>query len=165
MIGEETDESESSIYTSGRINRIVDKNKKLTTTVRMNGIEKEFIIDTGSPISIMPADKEIMKETEIQKIKQRYQGVNKNEVKFRGEVPVEQKKNKKQKLQLLITERNDITPPLGIDWLKKFKLTIRNIRTDRNSQSEKRRVISNFQDLFKNTAEINIQLKPGHYPV
>ena len=32
----------------------------------------------------MPADENIMKQTEIQKIKHRYQDVNKNEVKFRG---------------------------------------------------------------------------------
>ena len=55
-IGKESDESESSIYRIGRINRIVDRNKYLTTTVKINATEKEFIIDTGSPISIMPAD-------------------------------------------------------------------------------------------------------------
>ena len=54
--------------------------------------------------------------------------------------------------------------------MKKFNLTIRNIRTDENNQSEKKRVIEKFPDLFKNNttikdAEINIQLKPGHYPV
>ena len=52
--------------------------------MKVNGIEKEFIVDTGSPISIMPADENIMKQTEIQKVKHRYQDVNRNEVKFRG---------------------------------------------------------------------------------
>ena len=73
-------------------------------------------------------------------------------------------------MQLLITERNDITPLLGMDWLKKFKLTIGNIRLDDNNQSEKRQIVEKFPDLFKNNttlkdAEINIQLKPGHYPI
>ena len=73
-------------------------------------------------------------------------------------------------MQLLITERNDITPLLGMDWLKKFKLTIGNIRFDDNNQSEKRQIVEKFPDLFKNNttikdAEINIQLKPGHYPI
>ena len=47
-------------------------------------------------------------------------------------------------MQLLITERNDITPLLGMDWLKKFKLPIGNIRLDNNNQSEEtdRREIS-----------------------
>ena len=73
-------------------------------------------------------------------------------------------------MQILITERNDITPLLRMDWMKKFELTIGNIRTEENNQSERKRVIEKFPDLFKNNTtikdtEINIQLKPGHYPV
>ena len=73
-------------------------------------------------------------------------------------------------MQLLITDRNDITPPLGMIWLKKLKLTIGNIRVDGNNKSEKRRVISKLPGLFKNNttikdAKVNIQLKTGHYPV
>ena len=44
-------------------NSILDKNNYLTTTVKINGTEKEFIIDTGSPLSKMPAD-----NTEIDRI-------------------------------------------------------------------------------------------------
>ena len=164
-IGEESDESETSIHRIERVNRIIDRNKYLTTVVKINGTEKEFVIDTGSPISIMPADNTILKESEIQKVRHRYQDVNKNEVKFRGKIPVEiEYENNKQKMQFLITERNDITPLLGMDWLKKFKLTIGNIQLDENNQSEKRRVIEKFPDLFRNNTtikdtEINIQLK------
>ena len=73
-------------------------------------------------------------------------------------------------MQLLITERNDITPLLGMEWLKNFRLTIGNIRLDDNSISENTQIVENFPDLFRNNttikdAEINIQLKPGHYPV
>ena len=69
-------------------------------------------------------------------------------------------------MQLLITERNNLTPLLGMDWLKKFKLTIGNVRMEENNQSEKRRSIAKFPDLFKNNttikdACINIQLKLG----
>ena len=78
-IGGESDESETSIYRIEEISRITDKNKYLTAKVKVNGIEKEFIVDTGSPISIMPADEQILKKTEMQKIKHRYQDVNKNE--------------------------------------------------------------------------------------
>ena len=149
----------------------MDKNKYLKTIVKFNEMEKEFIIDTGSSISTMPADNTIMKDTEIQKKKHRYQDVNKNEVKFRGKIAVDiEYENNKQKMQLLITERNDITPLLGMDWLKKFRLTMENIRLDENRQSEKRQIVEKFPDLFRNNttikdAEINIQLKPGHYPV
>ena len=119
----------------------------------------------------MPTDENILKKTEMQKIKHRYQDVNKNEVKLQGQIPTDiEYGNNKQKMQILFTERDDITPLLGMDWMKKINLTIRNIRTDENNQSEKKRVIEKFPDLFKNNTtiqntEINIQLKPGHYTV
>ena len=57
-----------------------------------------------------------------------------------------------------------------MDWLKKVRLTIGNIRLDENSQSEKRQIVEKFPYVIRNTttikdAEINIQLKPGQYPV
>ena len=119
----------------------------------------------------MSADENILKKTEMQKIKHRYQDVNKNEVKFRGQIPTDiEYENIKQKMQILFTERDDIMPLLGMNWMKKFNLTIRNIRTDENNQLEKKRAIEKFPDLFKNNTtvkdtEINIQLKPGQYPV
>ena len=119
----------------------------------------------------MPVDEKIMKQTEIQKVKQRYQDVNKTEVKLRGKIPANiEYENNKQKMQILIAERNDITTLLGMDWMKKFNLTIGNIRLEDNSQSKKRRVIEKYPDLFKNNTtikdtEINVQLKPGHFPV
>ena len=103
-IGGESDESETSIQRIERINRTTDKNKYLTAVVKTNGIEREFIVDTGSPISIMPVDEKTMKHTKIQKVKQRYQDVNKNEVKFRGKIPANiEYDNNKQKMQILIT--------------------------------------------------------------
>ena len=135
--------------------------------MKINGIEKEFIVHTGSPISIKPVDGNIMKRTEIQKLKHRYQDVNKNEVKFRGKIPADfEYATKKQKMQLLITERSDITPLLGMDWLKNFKITIGNIRLQDSNQSEKRQIFEKFPDLFKNNTtikdfKINIKTKTG----
>ena len=63
-------------------------------------------------------------------------------------------------MQILITERIDITLLLGMDCLKKFNLTIRNIRFDRNNQSEKKQVIEQFPDLFtKNTTQKDTEKK------
>ena len=109
VIGEESDESESGIYRIEKINRITDKNKYLTSG-KVNSNEKEFIINTRSPLSIMPADEYMWKRTELQKVKHRHQDVNKNEVKFRGKMPanIEYKSNK-QKMQILITKINDNT--------------------------------------------------------
>ena len=97
--------------------------------------------------------------------------MNKNEVKFRGKFPVNvEYENNKQKMETLITERTDMTPLLGMDWMKKFKLTIGNIQLADNNQSERKNVFNKFPDLFENNetkkdTEINIQLKPRHYPV
>ena len=74
----ESDQSETSIHRLERMNRIADRKKSLATIVIVNGIEKEFIVDTASPISIMPVGEYMMKRTEIQKVKHRYQDVNKN---------------------------------------------------------------------------------------
>ena len=60
-------ESEESIHHIKEIKKIEETNKHYTANVKINGIMKEFIIDTGSPISIMPPDKRILKLTEIQK--------------------------------------------------------------------------------------------------
>ena len=73
-------------------------------------------------------------------------------------------------MKILITEKTDITPLLGMDWMKKFKLTIGRIQLTETNQSEKEKVNNKFPDLFENNrtkkdTEINIQLKPGHYPV
>ena len=68
---ESTSDSEESIHHINEIKKINKMNKHFTTTVQTNGIKKEFIIDTGSPISIMPPDERIMKATEIQKITNR----------------------------------------------------------------------------------------------
>ena len=73
-------------------------------------------------------------------------------------------------MEILITERTAITPLLGMNWMKNFKLTIRRIQLAKNSQSEREKIFNKFLDLFENNetiknTEINIQLKPGHVPV
>ena len=115
----------------------------------------------------MPPVEKIRKSTGIQKITNRYQDVNKNEEK----IPVNLKyENNKRKMEILISERTHITPLLGMDWMKKFKLTIGRIQLNENNQSEREKVFNKSPELFENNgtmknAEINIQLKPGHYPV
>ena len=85
---ESMSESDESIYHIEEIKNIVEQQKPYTAKIKINGTPKEFIIDTGSPVTIMPLDEQIIKKTEIQKITNRYQDVNKNEVKFRGKIPV-----------------------------------------------------------------------------
>ena len=57
-----------------------------------------------------------------------------------------------------------------MDWIKLFKLTIGKIQLAESKQSEREKVSNRFPDLFENNerktdTEINIQLKPGHYPI
>ena len=77
-IGGESDESETSIRGTERINRITDRIKCLTVVIKINGIEKDFIVDTGSPISIMPVDvkkketnRDTKSETTVSRCKQK----------------------------------------------------------------------------------------------
>ena len=125
----------------------------MTTTLKINGTEKEYIIDTGSLISTVGyQDNERIRnskgETPIRRCKQ-------DRSQIWGEIPVNfEYENNKQKMQLLITERNDITPLLGMDWLNKIKVTIGKIRWDDNSQSQKGRIIEKFPDLFRNITTI-----------
>ena len=69
-----------------------------------------------------------------------------------------------------ITERTDITPLIGMDWMKRFKLTIGRVQLAKNNQSEEEKIINKFPDLIENNetikdTEIKIQLKPGRFPV
>ena len=73
--------------------------------------------------------------------------------------------NNKQKMEVLITGKTDITPLLGMDWMKKFRLTIGRIQLAENNESEREKVFNKFPDFFENNetmkdTEINIQLKP-----
>ena len=81
---ESMSESDESKYHIEEIKNIVEQQKHYTAKIKVNGTPKEFIIDTGSPVTIKPLDEQIMKTIEIQKITNRYKDVNNNEVKFRG---------------------------------------------------------------------------------
>ena len=71
-------ESDESIYHIEEIKNIVEQHKHYTAKVKINGTRREFIIDTGSLVTIMPLDERIMKKAEFQKISNRYQDVKKN---------------------------------------------------------------------------------------
>ena len=73
-------------------------------------------------------------------------------------------------MEILIIERTNITPLLGMDWMKKFKLTIGRLQLIENNQSEREKVFTKIPDLFENNetirdTEIKIQVKPGHQPI
>ena len=68
----------------------------------------------------------------------RYQDVTKNEKNFWGKIPVNMDyEYNKQKMEILITGRTDLTPLFAMDWMKKLKLTLRKIQLAKINQSEK----------------------------
>ena len=80
---ETSSESNESIHQIKEIKKIEEKNKHYTATVKINEIKKEFIIDTGSPITKMLQGEEILKSTGMQKFTNKQQDKSKNGVKFR----------------------------------------------------------------------------------
>ena len=111
-------------------------------------------MDTESPGSIIPVDEKTMKQTDIQKVKERFQDVNKNEVNIRGKLPANiEYENTTHKMQILITKRNDITPLFGMHWMKKINLSIENIPLEDNVQSERDEYSKSFQIYSRTTPQ------------
>ena len=123
---EDDEESEpEEIHQITQINKIIpDNNDHYGVEIKINGRKQKFIIDTGSPVTIMPNDTTLYKSEDIQPLKEIYQDVNKNEIKFLGKVWVNIEYNNTQmNLPLLITKTTDITPLLGVNWLKQLPIT------------------------------------------
>ena len=117
----------------------------------------EFIIDTGSPVTIISP---IINTAEIHKTTKSFVDANKNPIKFKGEAMVEVKTEKsKVTLPILVTENKNTQPLLGLDWLDKLEIglqgnkntnIIRHIETDERRQ----KIIDEYEDLFKNNHTI-----------
>ena len=133
------------------------------TILLVHGHSKEFIIDTGSPVTNLPS---IITPEEIKKTTKIFVDVNKNLIKFKGEAMVEAKTEKsKEILPILITENKSTQPLLGLDWLGKLKLGYVVEEDER-----RKKIISEHEDLFKNNhtikdLTIDIQLKKDVKPI
>ena len=94
-------------------------------------MKQKFIIDTSSPVTIIPNNTKLYKMENIKPIKERYQDVNKNEIKLLRKIWVDVEHDRtKIKPPLLITKRNDKTPLLRVNWLKQLPITINKILLD-----------------------------------
>ena len=74
-----------------------------------------------------------------------------------------------KKLPILITQRDDITPLLGVFWLKQLSSTINKIILDEHN-NQPNEIHTKFHKLFETNhtiknAEVKIQIKPGCYPI
>ena len=96
--------------------------------------------------------------------------MKKNEIKFFGKIWADiEYSGKITKLPTLITQRNDITPLLGVNWLKQLPITFNKILLDEPTNQSENSYIK-FNKLFEtnhtiNFIEVKIQIKPGCYPI
>ena len=77
-------------------------------------------------------------QEDFQPLRERYQDVNKNDIKFLGKIWANIEYNGEiTKLPILITQQNDITPLLGVNWLKQQPNTInKTLLDEKTSQTE-----------------------------
>ena len=133
---EEEESEPDEIRQITQINKILpDNNGHYGVEMKINWEKQNFIIDTGSPVTIMPYDQRIHDSKEIKPMKGIYQDVSKNEIKFKGKTSVTVEYNKTStKLPMLITKRDDIAPLLGVNWLKQLPKTKNKISLDRSTE-------------------------------
>ena len=128
------------------------------TILLVHGQPIEFIIDTGSPLTIIPP---IINPVEMKTTKP-FVDVYKNPIKFKGEAMVEVKTEKnKEILPILITENKNTPPLLGLDWLDKLEIGLQGSYVE---EERRKKSIDEHEDLFKNNhtikdLTIDIQLK------
>ena len=118
----------------------------------------------------MPNNPQLYNQRDIKPLKERYQDVNKNGIKFLGKIWADIEYNgKTTKLPILITKRNDITPLLGVNWLKQLPITINKIQLG-ESTNQSETIYANINKLFETNhtikiIEVKIQIKPRCYPI
>ena len=65
-----------------------------------------------------------------------------------------EKTKNEQKMEIVISKRTDITPLLGMDYMRLFKLTIARVQLVENNKSENEKVFRKFPDSFENNRTI-----------
>ena len=94
-----------------------------TVTVLVNNRPIKFIIDSGSPVTLIPKQK-FNGITTIYPLNEEYRDVNNNKINFEGKsmanVEID---GEKKKLELLITTKRT-NPLLGLDWMKHLRISV-----------------------------------------
>ena len=116
----------------------------------------EFITDTGSPVTIIPP---IINPKDIKTTSKCFVDVNKKPIKFKGEAMVEvETGSNKLTLSILITEKENTQPLLGLNWLDKLEIGLQgNCKTKilwNKAANEKSRILSmNSRTFLKRTTQ------------
>ena len=94
-----------------------------TTTVLVNNRPIQFLIDTGSPVTLIPQSN-FNKVTTLKPITVDYRDVNNNKKKFEGRTTANvELDGEKHQQELLVTIKNT-HPLLGLDWMGKLGITL-----------------------------------------
>ena len=101
-----------------------------TRTLLVNNRPIKFIVDTGSPVTLIPKLK-FNGITDIKPVSEDYRDVNHNKIKFEGKTLANIEIDGKSKLELLITTKQT-HPMLGLNWMKELGLTL---KTETSHQS------------------------------
>ena len=143
-IADEADSADEVEWTPDRIHSIQQKINSLgngskngppfyTKTLLVNNRPIKFIVDTGSPITLIPKSK-FNKITTMKPVTIDYRDVNDNKIKFEGKttanIPID---GKERQLELLVTTKQT-HPLLGLDWMGKLEITL---NTDNHIQTKK----------------------------
>ena len=139
-----------------------------TLTALVNNRPIKFIIDSGSPVTLIPKSL-FNRITPLKPLKTEYRDVNDNKIQFEGKTTATVEINgQRNNLEVLITTKKT-NPLLGLDWMKKLGITLDTGRTgpqinhvteDPDNISLKRK----FKKLFHENhtvegLEVKIQLK------
>ena len=94
-----------------------------TITALVNNRPIKFIIDSGSPVTLIPKS-QFNKLTSLHPLETEYRDVNDNRIRFEGKTTAKVEINGTRKeLELLVTTKKT-NPLLGLDWMKKLGITL-----------------------------------------
>ena len=153
------------IHSTRQVNK--DGPDFVTLTALVNNRPIKFIIDSGSPVTLIP--KSLFNGiTPLKPLKTEYWDVNDNKIRFEGKTTATVEINGQRNLGILITTKKT-NPLLGLDWMKKLGITLDTGRTGPqiNHVTEDPDITSlkrNFKKLFHENhtvggLEVKIQLK------
>ena len=125
-----------------KINNNKKKSDYIYVNLLVNKAPKKIIIDSSSPITLITLSL-FTDITKVEKMNNDYKDVNNNNIELIGQTNATVKTNTTTlQLPLIITKAN-ITPLMGLDWMKQLKITfnsnteaikIHNIRMDENEK-------------------------------
>ena len=149
-----------------------------TRTLLVNNRQIKFIVDTGSPVTLITKSK-FTRITAVKPVSEDYRDVNDNKRKFEGKTLRNIEIDGKSKLLELLITTKQTHPLLGLNWMKELGITLKtetphqsinNIsRPDQNNNGTDADIAtlkSTFHKLFTENhtvknVEVDLQLKEG----